>query len=72
MLVCHCNAVSDRSIRRAVRDGAATVNDVAHACGAGARCGGCSDAVSRIIHTEVSPREASAPAPTPAPLAVTT
>jgi bacterioferritin-associated ferredoxin len=61
MLVCHCNGVSDRTIRKAVRGGAITARDVAHACGAGACCGGCTDVVREIIHAEASAERASAP-----------
>ena len=57
MLVCHCNGVSDRSVRRAVRDGALTVSEVGHACGAGRGCQGCSATINRIIQIE-SHREA--------------
>ena len=35
MLVCHCNGVSDRTIRRTVRNGARTLSQVGQACGAG-------------------------------------
>ena len=62
MLVCQCNGVSDRAIRRAVREGAASTTEVGFACGAGTCCGGCQDTIQQIIHTEASPREAL-PAP---------
>ena len=54
MLVCHCNGISDRTIRKAIRRGASTASQVAHACGAGACCGGCSDVVREIIHAEAT------------------
>lgn len=62
LLVCHCNGVSDRAIRRAVRDGADSLAEVGFHCGAGTCCGGCGDAIQQIIHTESSQREPSAPA----------
>ena len=66
MLVCHCNGISDRAVRRAVRDGAVSTADVGHACGAGTCCGGCKDAIQKIIHAEASQLEvASSPAPSP-------
>ena len=71
MLVCHCNGVSDRTIRKAVRGGATTARDVAHACGAGACCGGCTDVVREIIHAESTAERASTaaiPAPGHSPL----
>ena len=52
MLVCHCNGVSDRAIRRAIRDGARTLGQVGQACGAGACCGGCQDSVRELLHVE--------------------
>jgi len=63
MLVCHCNSVSERAIRRAVRDGAATLSDVGHACGAGACCGGCHDTIHGIIHAESQHGEMAPAAP---------
>jgi len=63
MLVCHCNGVSERAIRRVVRDGAATLTDVGHACGAGACCGGCHDTIHQILHAERQHGEVASAAP---------
>ena len=52
MLVCQCNGVSDRTVRRAVREGAATVAEVGHACGAGVCCQGCGPLIGKIIRIE--------------------
>ena len=52
MLVCHCNGVSDRTIRRVVREGASTVGQVSSACGAGACCQGCRSVIGDIIQLE--------------------
>ncbi len=49
MIVCHCEAVSDRQIRKAVRKGASTMDEVAEACGVGAGCGGCLPEVERLV-----------------------
>jgi len=49
MLVCHCKRVCDRSIRRAVREGAVSVQHVARECAAGSGCGGCHPAIEEII-----------------------
>lgn len=57
MIVCHCNGVSDRTIRKAVREGAADPVDVGRACGAGTCCGGCLDTVREIVHLEAAGRE---------------
>ena len=71
MLVCHCNGVSDRTIRKAVRGGASTARQVARACGAGACCGGCTDAVREIIHTESSSeRDSDALLTAPGPISL--
>lgn len=56
MLVCHCLGISDRSIRAAIRSGAACRDSVAESCGAGSGCGGCLPAVDELIHEERSER----------------
>lgn len=61
MIVCHCNGVSDRAIRRSVRGGAVTPDLVARACGAGACCGGCRGAVQEILLGELETATSSAP-----------
>ena len=66
MLVCHCNGVSDRSVRRAVRQGALTVSEVGRACGAGTCCQGCNPTINRIIQIE-SHRQAQANEDSPQP-----
>ena len=52
MIICQCNGVSDRAIRKAVRDGANTRNKVVRACTAGECCGGCAPAIDEIIEAE--------------------
>jgi bacterioferritin-associated ferredoxin len=52
MLVCHCNAVSDRTIREAVRAGACSADAVTAVCGAARGCGGCHELVQRIVEDE--------------------
>ncbi len=56
MIVCHCNAVTDRTIRKAVREGASDLGEIGANCGAGTCCGGCRDAVRRVMHVEVAER----------------
>lgn len=51
MIVCSCKAVNDRRITRAVEQGAATVEEVGEACGAGTKCGSCRPVVHEIIET---------------------
>ena len=53
MLVCHCRGVTDRQLRRAVKEGAGSVREVARATGAGLRCGGCRSAVSKVVNEAV-------------------
>ena len=60
MLVCHCQRICDRTIRKSIRDGACSVEEVAEACGAGSRCGGCRPAIGALVDehcaAEESPR----------------
>ncbi|MCP4908287.1 MAG: (2Fe-2S)-binding protein [bacterium] len=53
MLVCHCRGISDRQIRRLVKDGASSTRDVACATGAGMRCGGCRSNVTKVVNEAV-------------------
>jgi len=53
MLVCHCHALTDRDIRRAVRTtGACSVDEVGDHCGAATGCGGCYEVVAEIVSCE--------------------
>jgi len=53
MLVCHCHALTDRDIRRAVRSsGACSVAEVGDHCGAATGCGGCYEVVDEIVTCE--------------------
>lgn len=52
MIVCHCHAVSDRTIRQAVREGAENRLDVARHCEAGGACRGCHEAIDEIVEAE--------------------
>ena len=52
MIVCHCNRVTDRTIRDVVRSGASSQAEVAMACRAGRSCGGCVSMIERIIDVE--------------------
>lgn len=49
MVVCHCNAVSDREIRSEVLAGARCAQDVAERCGAGGSCGSCRPVVDALL-----------------------
>ena len=52
MIICQCNGISDRTIRKAVRNGANNRNEVVRACTAGKTCGGCVPAIDEIIEAE--------------------
>ncbi|HET9959395.1 MAG TPA: (2Fe-2S)-binding protein [Polyangiaceae bacterium] len=52
MLICHCNLVTDREIREAIRAGAHTVCAVSEACDAGSCCGGCRPMIEKLIRLE--------------------
>jgi bacterioferritin-associated ferredoxin len=67
MIVCHCHGVTDRTIRRVVREGACSLRQVALASRAGRMCGGCRPAVKKLIDEETAVATA-APA-TPAAVA---
>jgi bacterioferritin-associated ferredoxin len=51
MIVCHCQVVSDKTIRAAIESGARTVGDVARRCGAGTgpRCGACRPTIEALL-----------------------
>lgn len=71
MIICHCQGATDRDIRRAIHSGRATPSEIGRACGAGAGCGGCLQAIGEIVHEEASSlRPATAPSsPTERPAA---
>lgn len=54
MLLCHCRGVNDRIIDCAISCGARSLDDVAEACGAGARCGGCLPAIESMLQERLS------------------
>jgi len=48
-IVCHCEAVRERTIVKAIHRGAHTLSDIQAACGAVTDCGGCSPAVMDLL-----------------------
>jgi bacterioferritin-associated ferredoxin len=64
MVVCHCLAVNDGTIARALAEGADTVEELTARCGAGGRCGGCRPLLAELVaETPVgNPRAACAAA----------
>ena len=59
VIICHCQRVSEESIRVAVREGAGTLRQIAKTCRAGRFCGGCRPAIAEIIASESEPAPAS-------------
>jgi bacterioferritin-associated ferredoxin len=49
MYVCHCRAVTDHEIRDRIEEGSTTIEELAFACGAGVRCGGCWPALYELL-----------------------
>ena len=49
MYVCICNAVTDKDIRRAARQGANTLYELQDRLGVAACCGSCADQASEIL-----------------------
>ncbi|MEM9168707.1 MAG: (2Fe-2S)-binding protein [Pseudomonadota bacterium] len=52
MYVCICNAIREREMERAVRDGSRTVADVFRGCGRRPQCGKCLPSVASLIEKE--------------------
>ena len=48
-IICHCEAVKERTIVDSIRRGASSVCEVADICGAASRCGGCWDSVEDLV-----------------------
>jgi bacterioferritin-associated ferredoxin len=49
VIVCHCEVVSDRRIRREVQSGACDADEVGARCGAGTRCGSCRPSIGALL-----------------------
>lgn len=49
MLVCQCLAVSEHDVRRAVEQGASTIEELTGLCGAGGGCGTCHVNLSEVL-----------------------
>jgi NAD(P)H-nitrite reductase large subunit len=48
-IICHCNAVRERTIVKAIHRGAATVDELKAQCGAADACGGCEGALAQLL-----------------------
>jgi bacterioferritin-associated ferredoxin len=49
MYVCHCEAVSDRTVNAAISSGARCIEDVTERCRAGGGCGSCHDVLQALL-----------------------
>ena len=48
MVVCHCLAINDATIRELIEAGALSVEEIGSRCGAGTECGACVEQVQRL------------------------
>jgi len=63
MIVCHCVGASEATIRRAIADGAASLQDVARRTGAGRCCTPCQAAICAMLDERAPADVARDPAP---------
>lgn len=49
VIICHCNGVSDRQLRRELRQGVSCPDELARRCGAGTDCGGCMQFIEDLL-----------------------
>jgi bacterioferritin-associated ferredoxin len=47
--VCHCQAVTDHTIKDVIEHGARTIEEVSLRCSAGSDCGGCWSALEDLL-----------------------
>lgn len=52
MIICHCKAVTDTTIRNAVRSGLKSLCEIGKICHAGVECAGCRPAIEKIMRSE--------------------
>lgn len=60
MIVCLCKGVSCGTLRRAIADGAQSLEEIGRACGAGTDCGGCQNTIEDILDEELGAGAAAA------------
>ena len=60
MIVCHCEAVNDQTVRAAVLSGASDIAAVGERCRAGTDCGGCHRMLERLLREHSAPTTAAA------------
>ncbi len=61
MIVCLCEAVSDRKVRDVIAGGCRTVPDIRRACGAGGSCGSCCAMLRDMLERNTAQQKVDAP-----------
>jgi bacterioferritin-associated ferredoxin len=60
LIVCHCEAVNDTTVRAAVLSGAEDIAAVGQRCRAGTDCGGCHRTLERLLRSQITTFDAAA------------
>lgn len=55
-LLCHCLVVEEAEVRRVIRQGARTVEDIGLRCDAGTGCGSCRAGIAILLDEELRRR----------------
>jgi bacterioferritin-associated ferredoxin len=53
MILCQCAGVEEKTIRRLIRDGARTVEEITQHCGAGQTCPPCQSEIAKMLKLNV-------------------
>ena len=61
MIICSCEGVSEKEVRRAARCGAQNVQQLGRLCGAGTGCNSCHCDLKKILKQEKSRQAVSSP-----------
>ena len=57
MIVCLCEGISDRTIRKEAQNGAKNCREVQQRCGAGGSCGMCRPSIRKLIKAQGNQKE---------------
>ncbi len=63
VIVCHCRRVNHHRVLEVVNQGAASVEAVGEACGAGTACGGCHASIEALLQGGAAREEGDAARP---------
>ncbi|MGH7864339.1 MAG: (2Fe-2S)-binding protein [Candidatus Binataceae bacterium] len=55
MIVCHCSGVSDATVARLIKGGAATLGAITRRCGAGRYCPPCRETITSMLGRAANP-----------------